>query len=235
MGRRPQGKSKEIYFTQETEDAIVLYNNSSDFDFRNKIFREKIYNALYKLSENIIHTFKFYYTDVNDIEDLKLEVVSMLVEEKLYRFDPSKGAKAYSYFGTIVKRWLINYNVKNYKKLKQSTQFSDIEESYEEEEITEKGRVIKLAALVDTYVDLMYEQSDKLFNKPQEREVVDAILVLFKARKDISVFKKKALYIYIREMTDCETPTLTKVIGVLKEEFRLLTEKYLQAGYEIKY
>ena len=235
MGRRPQGKSKEIYFTQETEDAIVLYNNSSDFDFRNKIFREKIYNALYKLSENIIHTFKFYYTDVNDIEDLKLEVVSMLVEEKLYRFDPSKGAKAYSYFGTIVKRWLINYNVKNYKKLKQSTQFSDIEESYEEEEITEKGRVIKLAVLVDTYVDLMYEQSDKLFSKPQEREVVDAILVLFKARKDISVFKKKALYIYIREMTDCETPTLTKVIGVLKEEFRLLTEKYLQAGYEIKY
>jgi hypothetical protein len=235
MGRKPQGKSKDIYFTQETEDAIVQYNNSSDFDFRNKIFRDKIYNALYKLSENIIHTFRFYYTDVNDIEDLKLEVVSMLVEEKLYRFDPSKGAKAYSYFGTIVKRWLINYNAKNYKKLKQSVQFSEIEESYEEEDLTVKGRVVSLKELVDTYVELIYEQSDELFCKSQEKEIADAVLILFKTRRDISVFKKKALYIYIREMTDCETPTLTKVIGILKEEFRLLTEKYIQAGYEIKY
>ena len=67
------------YFTQDTEDAIVRYNTTSDPVLRDRIFSREIYYPLYKLTENIIHTFKFYYTDVNDIEDLKLEVISMLV------------------------------------------------------------------------------------------------------------------------------------------------------------
>jgi len=89
MGRK---KSKANYFTQETEDAIVEYNNSTDMVFRDRIFTEKIYFPFYKLVENIIHTFKFYYTDVDDLEDLKLEVVSLLVEEKIHMFDPTRGA-----------------------------------------------------------------------------------------------------------------------------------------------
>ena len=104
------------YFTQDTEDAIVRYNNSTDPIEKNRIFSQSIYLPLYKLSENLIHTFKFYHTDVEDIEDLKLEVVTMVVEEKLHRFDPTLGFKAYSYFGTIIKRWLINYNRRNYKR-----------------------------------------------------------------------------------------------------------------------
>ena len=114
---KPKANSN-YYFTQETEDAIVLYNSTSDPLLRDKIFRDKIYYPFYKLVENIIHTFKFYYTDVNDIEDLKLEIVSVLVEEKIHRFDATNGAKAFSYFQTIVKRWLINYNNRNYKKVK---------------------------------------------------------------------------------------------------------------------
>ena len=99
MGRK---KSKNNYFTQETEDAIVAYNNSGDHVFRDKIFTEKIYFPLYKLAENIIHTFKFYYTDVDDLEDLKLEVVSLLVEEKLHMFDPTKGAKASAMYYSLI-------------------------------------------------------------------------------------------------------------------------------------
>ena len=117
-------KSKANYFTKETEEYIVKYNESEDNTYRNSIFTEHIYYPFYKLAENIIHTFKFYYTDVDKIEDLKHEIVSMLLEEKIMKFDPTNGAKAYSYFGTIVKRWLINYNNKNYKKLKQIGSFS---------------------------------------------------------------------------------------------------------------
>lgn len=222
------------YFTQDTEDAIVRYNTTSDPVLRDRIFSREIYYPLYKLTENIIHTFKFYYTDVNDIEDLKLEVISMLVEEKLHRFDPSVGAKAYSYFGTIIKRWLINYNNKNYKKLKQVGSFDEIEDSYETLEDIKEGRVITLAKLVDTFVEESYVNLNEIFTKQQEQEVADAILTLFKTRYDIDIFRKKALYIYIREMTDCETPTLTKVINRLKEEFYNLVNKYQDAGYVIQ-
>jgi hypothetical protein len=229
---KPQNKDN-YYFTQETEDAIVLYNASSDPVFRDRIFKKDIYYPLYKLAENIIHTFKFYYLDVDSIEDLKLDVVSMLVEEKLHRFDATNGAKAFSYFQTIVKRWLINYNNKNYKKLKQVGTFEEIEESFEVEGSIDDRRQVKLSTVVDAFVDHCYDNIEELFPKKQEQKVVDAVLTLFKTRRDLEIFRKKALYIYIREMTDCETPTLTKVVSRLKQLFQSTTAVYLDAGYSI--
>ena len=91
----PRKKSKANYFTKETEDYIVKYNTSTDDEYRAKIFTDHIYLPFYKLSENIIHTFKFYYTDVEQIEDLKHEVVTVLLEEKIMKFDPTNGAKTF--------------------------------------------------------------------------------------------------------------------------------------------
>lgn len=230
---KPANKDN-YYFTQETEDAIVRYNASSDPVFRDRLFQQEIYFPLYKLAENIIHTFKFYYLDVDSIEDLKLDVVSMLVEEKLHRFDSTNGAKAFSYFQTIVKRWLINYNNKNYKKLKQVGSFDEMEDSYESELDSKYSREIKLAVVVDKFVEESYESLEQDFTKIHEQTVADAILTLFKTRHDLDIFKKKALYIYIREMTDCETPTLTKVISKLKENFYKTYTVYQEAGYEIQ-
>jgi hypothetical protein len=230
---KPPNKDN-YYFTQGTEDAIVLYNASSDPVFRDQIFKKEIYHPLYKLAENIIHTFKFYYLDVDSIEDLKLDVVSMLVEEKLHRFDATNGAKAFSYFQTIVKRWLINYNNRNYKKLKQVGSFEEIEDSYETGLDKQNSRQIPLAKVVDAFVENSYENLYEFFSKEQDQHVADAILTLFKTRHDLEIFKKKALYIYIREMTDCETPTLTRVINKLKEEFYKTYKLYQEAGYTIQ-
>jgi hypothetical protein len=99
-------REKRRYFTQETEDAIVRYNNASDPKEKNKIYEEEIHYAFFKLTQNIIHTFKFYHTDVDDIEHLQHEIIIFLLS-KIHLFNPERGAKAYSYFGTIVKRWLI--------------------------------------------------------------------------------------------------------------------------------
>ena len=213
-------KSKANYFTKETEDYIVKYNNSTDVEYRNKIFTEHIYYPFYKLVENIIHTFKFYYTDVEQIEDLKHEVVTVLLEEKIMKFDPTNGAKAYSYFGTIVKRWLINYNNKNYKRLKQIGSFTEMEESYEGGKQYVNDYQVTLSQFIDTWSESVYESLDDLFLKENEKVIADAVLTLFRTRHDIEIFKKKALYIYIREMTDCETPHLTRVISILKEDFK---------------
>lgn len=223
-------RSKANYFTKETEDFINKYNTSDDTEYRNRIFTEHIYYPFYKLAENIIHTFKFYYTDVDKIEDLKHEIVSMLLEEKIMKFDPTNGAKAYSYFGTIVKRWLINYNNKNYKNLKRIGTFDEMYDSYEAEYEGDDENAITLGQLLDIYVDQTYEILDELFPKENEQKIADAILTIFKTRQDLDIFKKKALYIYIREMTDCETPHLTKVVKKLKDEFYLLYDNYSKVG-----
>jgi len=223
-------KAKANYFTSETEEYINKYNESDNQEYRNGIFTDHIYYPFYKLAENIIHTFKFYYTDVDRIEDLKHEVVSMLLEEKIDKFDKNNGAKAYSYFVTIVKRWLINYNNKNYKKLKKIGTFNEMEDGYDTDYRVDDENAITLGFFLDMYVDQMYEELDELFVKDSEKNIADAILTIFKTRQDLDIFKKKALYIYIREMTDCETPHLTKVVNKLKVEFYNLYEKYNEVG-----
>ena len=227
-------KTSNYYFTQGTQDAIVRYNSTTDLLEKDRIFTREIYYPFYKLVENIIHTFKFYYTDVTDIENLKLEIVSVLVEEKIHRFDPTNGAKAFSYFQTIVKRWLINYNNKNYKKLKQVGSFDEVADSWETEEEESDARVISLSKIVDLFVQNSYTNLKNIFSKEQDQKVADAVLTLFKTRQDLEIFKKKALYIYIREMTDCETPTLTKVITELKKEFYKTYRTYQDAGFSIE-
>ena len=145
-------------------------------------------------------------------------------------FDPSRGAKAFSYFGTIVKRHLINYNNKNYKRLKQLTTMDAWEGSYDLNTPETHPNAMKLKEFFDFYIAEMYEKLDQLFTKDADLQVADAVLTLFTKRNDLDIFKKKALYIYIREMTGTETPYLTKVINVLKEEFYGMYNEYYEKG-----
>lgn len=225
-------KSDKNYFTQETENYIVKYNTSTDPVERAKIFTDHIYLPFYKLAENIIHTFKFYYMDVDSEEDLKHEIVTMLLEEKINKFDPSVGAKAYSYFGTIVKRWLISYNSTNYRKLKKRKgleEVSDLEMDPEELEIDTLYSVT-LSSFIDRWAEDIKLNLHEMFEKQEERDVAVAILKLFEDRSDLMIYKKKTLYLYIREMTKCETPYLTKVITRLRKDFYIKYQRYVDQG-----
>ena len=226
------------YFTQDTEDAIVAYNLSLDPTERSRIYDTKIHYAFFKLTQNIIHTFKFYYTEVENIEDLQHEIVVFLLS-KIHLFDPSKGAKAYSYFGTIVKRWLILYNEKNYKKRVNSVPASTLEEdnshSYVIEENNSSSDKLshndKISLFTDLYVEHCTTNIYKLFPKEGDAKIADAILELFRKRDNLEVFNKKALYIYIREMVDAKTPKITKIADKLYDVFKKGYIFYLENGY----
>ena len=117
MAKKRGRKSKRLYFTEDTELAIIEYLASEDQRERNLIYNGRIHYSFYKLAENLIHTFKFYYTEVDDLEDLKHEVITFLLE-KLHYFKVGRG-KAFSYFSIVGKNYLIMYNNKNYAKKKQ--------------------------------------------------------------------------------------------------------------------
>jgi len=228
--KKDKKDTSKYYFTQETEDAIVKYNLTLDPKIKAELFEKEIYHAFYKLAENIIHTFKFYYTDVTDVEDLKHNIVTVLLEEKISKFNPSIGAKAYSYFGTIVKRWLINYNNTNYKELKRVVDIDLIDlDLIDSDEYVETNSV-SLSEFFDFYIANMYSRLDTLFFREQDKIIADAVLTLFKTRKDIQIIKKKALYLYIKEIVDCKTSDLTEVVKVLKENFYQLYEQYNDKG-----
>lgn len=227
--RKRKPKTKNIYFTSETEEAILQYRQSKIFSERNKLYNEKIHYAFYKLAENIIHTFKFYYTDVENIEDLKYEVISFLLQ-KIDLYDQSKG-KAYSYFGTIVKRYLILYNQKNYKKMLAK---ADLQEIHNEEKTISKlieqpeSDEIDRLSVVDLFIKQVDNNLFDMFDKAEDLRTADAILEIFKKRENIDIFNKKAIFIYVKEMTDVSSSTITKVIKKLKNVYKQILEHYIQ-------
>lgn len=229
---RKRRKKSKNYFTQDTENAIVRYNNEPDPEVRSMIYQQEIHYPFFKLTQNIIHTFKFYHTEVENLEHLQHEIIVFCIS-KFHLFDPTRGAKAYSYFGTIVKRWLILYNTKNYqKKIKKipaeelSKEGSDYVYSMGDDSVKSD---------LDKYIDLFIEYTTKniyeLFPKKNDAQIADAILELFRKREDLDVFNKKALYIYIREMVDVKTPKITKIANQLHEIFKSNYVFYLENGY----
>ena len=229
--RRP--KKSIDYFTLDTQQAIIEYRLETSTYKRNKIFNERIYYAFYKLAENIIHTFKFYYTEVDNINELKHEVIAFLLE-KLHLYDDTKG-KAYSYFGTIAKRYLIVYNNNNYKRLKGKATVEEVDEDktiLNHLVLTNENNLEELE-FIDIFIFYVDENLLELFTKEQEARVRDAILELFKRRETIDIFNKKALFIYIKEITDAPTPIITKVIKVLKGIYKEMLNKYLEEGSKI--
>ena len=228
-GRKPSKKKK--YFTEDTDLAIIEYLSTLDKAKRDHIFSTRLYYPFYKLAENLIHTFKFYYTEVDDLEDLKHEVICFLLE-KLDYFKPEKGSKAFSYFSIVGKNYLILYNNNNYKKKKQKV---DILAADEDDGVLHQlgrdDRKQEIKDFIDYFTEYIEKYMYTMFKKENDRKVCDAINVLFKRRENLEIFNKKALYIYIREITNVDTPVITKVTKKLKKLYKELYSEYHRTGY----
>jgi hypothetical protein len=233
--RKRKPKEKKQYFTQDTEDAIIEYLSNTDNYTRNKIYNERIKYAFHKLTENIIHTFKFYYTEVETIAELQHEVTAFLLE-KLHLYNQSKG-KAYSYFGTIAKRYLILYNNKNYEKLKGKAEIEAIDEDKTiiidilNSPSLQDDSLINENYFIEQFIKYMDIHLYKIFPNNEDAKTIDSIMELFKRREDLDIFNKKGIYIYIREMTNQDTPQITKNIKTLKKVYLRLLNQYLDYGY----
>jgi hypothetical protein len=223
--RKPKDK---IYFGTPAQDAIVEYNKTKDPIKRSRIYEERIKYPFEKLAENVINTFKFSYFDVPK-KDIQTEVVSTMVE-KMHMYKEGKG-RAFSYFTIIAKNHLILKNNGNYKRWKQNALISEMPETwnpendfYETEEATEFRE----------FNDIMLEYWDKhlatVFNKKRDIQIADAVLELFRRSQYIENFNKKHLYLLIREMTDCKTHYITKVVNIMKQHQKKMLNEYLENG-----
>tara|TARA_R110000851_G_scaffold244068_1_gene396883 strand:- start:468 stop:983 length:516 start_codon:yes stop_codon:yes gene_type:complete len=168
---------------------------------------------------------------VDQIEHLQHEIITYLLS-KIHLFDPSRGAKAYSYFGTIVKRWLILYNTKNYKKRVQKVDVVELDRN-DDFRYNPGEEIVKsdLDKYMDLYVGHVSEHIYDLFPKGNDAQIADAVLELFRKRENIEIFNKKALYIYIREMVDVKTPKITRIAQQLHTIFKSEYLFYLDNGY----
>jgi len=214
------GKNERIYFSKETEQAIILFNNTDDLEERERIYRDHIQYPFDKLAENIINRFKFPYMD-SSFQDVKDQVVSFLVLN-IHKYAADKG-KAFSYFSVIAKNYLILNNNNRYKHEKRSVYWSDSINGH-----TSLDEIMTIDASVDEahkdmkeFTVLMLEFWEHnltlIFKKRRDIEIADAILELFRRAEGIENFNKKALYLMVREMTGHKTSAITKVVNRMSE------------------
>ena len=226
---RKRGRPKKrYYFTDDTQDAIIAYNQETDQKLRNKVFNEYIYKALLKLSENIIHTFKLYYFNAT-AKQLKHEVVAFLLE-KMPKFTPDKG-KAFSYFSIVAKHYLIINNNKNYKRMVGKSPVLAIDTQRDLSNETARNELLEEHRdFMDMFISYWEINMYNTYSKKRDIQIVDAVLTIFRERENIENFNKKALYIIIREMTDVKTLYITRVVNTLKKSYLELHDIYTKTG-----
>jgi len=96
-------KKKENYWTIECEDAVVDYLN--DPENSEKIFEEILYPKLRHMVENIM--FKYHLFDSTQSIEEQINDTLSFIMIKFTKFNPNKGFKAYSYFGTVAKHYMM--------------------------------------------------------------------------------------------------------------------------------
>jgi hypothetical protein len=224
----PRKKKSKQYFTLDTEEAIILYNKTTDQRTKNKLYSERIQYAFEKLAENILNTFKFSYFDVSK-EDVQMEVISNLIE-KIHMFQEGKG-KAFSYFSIVAKNYLILKNNGNYKRFKKTSLLSEMPENWSPEN---DFKEVQFGEELSEFKELMLKYWDKnltrVFTKKRDIQIADAVLELFRRSHHIENFNKKHLYLLIREMTDCKTHYITKVVNEMKKHQTKMLNDYLDHG-----
>jgi len=224
----PRKKKDKMYFTIDTERAIIEYNKVEDSKLRNKIYEESIKYPFEKLAENILNTFKFSYFDVSK-EDVQMEVVSTLIE-KIHMFKEGKG-KAFSYFSIVAKNHLILKNNGNYKRFKKTALLSEMPESWNPpDDFEEEQRGDEMVEFKDLMLRYWDQNLTRVFTKKRDIQIADAVLELFRRSRYIENFNKKHLYLLIREMTDCKTHYITKVVNEMKNHQIKMLNDYLDHG-----
>lgn len=227
-GKKKKGKKKGYYFTQETENAIIEYNSAENPIKRDRIYNEHLKYPLEKLVENVFNTFKFEYF-LDDPVDVQSEVLSFILLN-LHKYKGEKG-RAFSYFSIVAKNYLIHHNNKNYKNLKS---FQNIDESDEVLDLVDEAVNNEINDHMHEFIELMYDFWDfkipKLFQKQRDLQIAYAVVELFRYVDSIDVFKKKTIYLYVREMTGHTGQFITPVINKMKPIQKRIYDDFLNYG-----
>lgn len=226
---KPEKPKPNVYFTIETERAIIDYNQTNDPREKDRIYNEKIQHAFQKIAENVYNTFKFSYSDVSPIEVQKQAISHMVAN--IDRFEAGKG-KAFSYFSIVAKNWFILDNNNNYRRFKKHIEIcehpSDSGEFVIEPE--HQKRDTELREFIELMVDFWDKNVHKYFNKDRDIEIANAVIEIFRNSGRIDVFNKKALYLYIRDIAGCQTQHITKVINKMKSAQKEIADQYFSRG-----
>lgn len=219
MPRLSKSKKSNHYFTKDHEKAIIEYCSTDCNRRKTEIYTTMLQPAFNEMVDKIVFTYKF--TTLPNIEQLREECKVWLMTI-LDKFQPDKGHKAFSYFSVITKNWFIHKVKKHKKKLEREVSleiaeidpdihFVDTDDSYQNKKMRKEMMNILREEMKSWEVD---------FQKEKEKKVYDAVLMLFDSAEDIEIFNKKAIYLYLRELTGMNTKQIVSQLNKMKSRYK---------------
>tara|TARA_Y100000310_G_scaffold193227_1_gene193191 strand:- start:517 stop:1266 length:750 start_codon:yes stop_codon:yes gene_type:complete len=227
--RRPRRRRKsgsKLYFTKDTQAAIVKYVGITDTKEREELYKTEIMPAYNKLVENLINIYGF--SGNCTYEELKNDCVTFLYEV-MQKFDNSRGTNAFSYFNVVAKNWLI---VKSKKRAKNSKRIVSLDDSTklttpEKQAIEEykilspQDEIMSKSELMRGIMKTLFEIKSRLKNQ-NELLCIASIITIFENIDDIDLLNKSAVLLYIKELSGLNQKQLTTTLHSIKKHYREL-------------
>ena len=207
-GRKPK-KNKQYYFTQEHENAIVEYANTRDIRKRTELYIKYIEPAFSEMVDKVVFTYKF--TSLPNIESLR-EECKVWLTTILDKYDPAKGSKAFSYFSVITKNWFIHKVKKTTARSRRETDLEDITGDMEQKYLS-------------SYNPYHHDREEREFWNFLKK-VLEAVKIILASPDEIEIFNKKAIYLYLREITGLNTKQVVNNLNKMRIRYRVFKGKW---------
>jgi hypothetical protein len=218
-------RNKNYYFTQEHEDAIVRYAKTTCTRERTELYIKWIQPAFNEMVDKIVFTYKF--TNLPNIDSLRDECKIWLMTI-LDKYDQSKGSKAFSYFSVITKNWFIHKVKRQQKRNRREIDYENISKSYEEEFLSTNESYLTNREEDEFWKSFYGELKswDVSTMKENDLKVYKAINILFESKEDIDIFNKKAIYLYLREITGLNTKQIVNSLKKFRKRYYLFKQDW---------
>lgn len=238
--RKPGEKTFRNYFDDDTQEAIIKYQKAQitlpdgtvvpDYEQRNKIYVMEILPAFSTLIENLINVYG-YHVLYETRDDLKNECLEFLYGV-INKFKPERGSKAFSYFNVVGKNWLTIKSKQNAKVVQNYVSLDNREAlSKHDLDLIEDHNVFPSIEDALTTEDLsknlkqLVETLKGRTKTDNERICLDAINILIDNIDEIDLLSKRAVMLYIREITGLSSKQLSIVLSSLKKQYKAIKEE----------
>lgn len=241
--KRGRKRTSNLYFGPDQEKAVVKFLTSESYSERNKIYNEYLRHPINTMIDSIIRRYKLYRKDYT-FEDMHADTLSFLVT-KMHNFKPDKNKKAYSYFGTICKHYLLGQLIKDDKRLRTDLRYDDVYKTvetmddfiYNNIEDNDKTPLDKFIEEISDSIKLELENREKNKLSENEIKVGDALVTvldkwetIFEQIESGNKYNKNLILSYIREMTDLTTKDIRVSMRRFKKIYVLLKNEKIDSG-----
>lgn len=226
--RNPHGP-RNMYFDAAAQINIEVYLLEPDPLEKVRIYESFIYPVFDQLAENLIKVYDFKSPAANSTE-LKLDCIAFLFES-IQKWDPSRGTKAFSYFNVVAKNWLI---INTRKHSRRQSMFISMDDpnalSLRQKMQIEENNIVQSPDEMLDQKHVKYEILKMLddmkvkLNNENEMRCLHAIETLFNSIDDLELLNKRAVHVYLREISGLDRKGVSKALTSIKKHYSCMSK-----------